>query len=302
MVNMLVSNVIHFRRVALWTLLSAVAGAGVGMALATHVGGNQLILPPPVSDEASLPTPVASPGDGVTRSAGGFGVTLYGIETGASEAIVTYRVSLESQDGFTDMLGVPRIVNPDGSVVIPSVYGEAEQVDPEADGLQNGAQSAAVFQTGEVQPGALVRFGPFFEGLAEGASFSATGAELRSGFEVVIHGETFLVTLEDVGEVPPVEGFGTIDGYITTLKFANIEEPGSLMFRHPRSTVTVTVGGEVLEEVKGSSGFTKTEGMDVNAGTASTTFVGIIADDAVVDVRVDSIGRVVKGEWDFPLK
>ncbi len=193
------------------------------------------------------------------------------------------------------MLGFVRIVSPDGSYVVPSAFGPIEQDESVNLGQQDGAQSIAIFPNDQVQPGAVLSFGPFFQGLEEGASFSATGSQLRAGFEFTVNGEVHRATIEDLGTLKDFERD------LTTIKFNNLEQPGLVMLSHPGSHVTVTVDGAILKEIKGSAGFANALDLDVNANRSSTTVGGAIADDAIVEVGVDTIGIVVKGEWGFPL-
>ena len=73
------------------------------------------------------------------------------------------------------------------------------------------------------------------------------------------------------------------------------------MASHPASRVTVTVDGSSLQDLKGSTNFAKTEDLDVNANQSAVVVGGEIPEGANVSITIDSIGRVVKGAWDFPL-
>lgn len=56
------------------------------------------------------------------RSSEGFTVSILGDEIKGESRIVSYSVGLSS-GGFTDMLGIPPFVNPDGSYSLPLEYG-----------------------------------------------------------------------------------------------------------------------------------------------------------------------------------
>lgn len=208
---------------------------------------------------------------------------------GGGERVIGYAVALPS-NRFTDMLGIPRFVNPDGSFVLPSEYGTVSAGEGSSrPGLVDSAPSAAIFDSERIQPGAVLRFGPFFEALDQGAALDASAEALAVGHDAAIGGTGFRVTLS------------TLENGVHELRFEPLSTDPQIVASHPGSRVTVTVNGTALTDIKGSTNFAKTEELDVNANQSTVVVGGDIPAGATVSVSIDSIGRVTKGNWDFPL-
>lgn len=167
-----------------------------------------------------------------------------------------YTVEMDAGGRLVEMLGIPRVVNPDGSFVLPSEYGAVGTVSGVGSrpGLVSGTESAAVFDTGAIRPGAVLRFGPFFRALDERFALEATAADLAKGVAVSLRGESFAVTMTPVGadlyEVAVVSN-----------------DRKSAVISHPLSKVDVYVDGTPAVEAKGYTKFAKTEEFDVTANS-----------------------------------
>lgn len=267
--------------VPVWLLFRAdgdVAGEPDGSAVAAHL---------PISQGAQ---PAAGPGAATTRN--GFTVELYRVErAGSGDLVVYYRVSVDGSGGFGDMLGIPRIVNPDGSFVLPREYGTAGSVGGDLGGVPGlpAATQAAVYQSDQVQPGAVFRAGPFFRSAQEPFSLTTTGGALAAGIEAPAGGERFTVTAVENSN-------GT-----TTIQLVNVDAGATVVASHPGSRVSVAVDGQELPEVHGSTSFAKTAGYEVNANRSAIDVAGRIPAEAVVTIASSSIGHVYRGAWDFLL-
>jgi hypothetical protein len=269
-------------------VLGALTGGAVSVALN---GGLPDIRHSPSNPLVTLDTAV-TPSAGTplaTRRSEGFEVSLLGDGIQGDQRVVSYAVGLPPTR-FADMLGIPRIVNPDGSFALPSEYG-AVPADQAAGrpGLADGATSVALFASDIVQPGAVLRFGPFFEALDQGTTITATVDELTRGLAVTIGGEPFKVFLS------------TVEAGVHEVRFVPTSALSQIVASHPASRVTATVDGRPLRDLKGSTNFAKTEDLDVNANQSAVVVGGEIPEGANVSITIDSIGRVVKGAWDFPL-
>jgi len=211
--------------------------------------------------------------------------------TNSAEALVVFYRAFSEEGAWADMLGIPRIENPDGSIVLPSEYGSVgsdERSSGGIPGLPAGSQGA-VFQGRDVQPGAVVRFGPFFRSSAESISVTATGDDLTAGVALEIGGEAFTVT-----------AIANEDG-TTSIQFVNTTPDATVVATHPGSRVVITVGGKDVPDIHGSTNFAKTVGYDVNANRSTVDVAGSIPGYAEVTLTSSSIGRVHRGAWDFPL-
>lgn len=273
--------------------VALVLGGAAGTALSLGIRGDlPTIWQTSSSDrtttlESALIPDVAAPL--ATQASGGFEVSILSDSEGSGERVIGYAVSLPSK-GFTDMLGIPRFVNPDGSFVLPSEYGAVSAGEGSSrPGLADSAPSAAIFDSERIQPGAVLRFGPFFEALDQGAALDASAAELAVGHDATIGGAPFRVTLS------------TLEDGVHELRFEPLSTDARIVASHPGSRVTVTVNGTALADIKGSTNFAKTEELDVNANQSTVVVSGDIPAGATVSVSIDSIGRVTKGDWDFPL-
>ncbi|MBE0611405.1 MAG: hypothetical protein IH609_18630 [Dehalococcoidia bacterium] len=273
--------------------VALVLGGAAGTALSLGIRGDlPTIWQTSSSDrtttlESALIPDVAAPL--ATQASGGFEVSILSDSEGSGERVIGYAVSLPSK-GFTDMLGIPRFVNPDRSFVLPSEYGAVSAGEGSSrPGLADSAPSAAIFDSERIQPGAVLRFGPFFEALDQGAALDASAAELAVGHDATIGGAPFRVTLS------------TLEDGVHELRFEPLSTDAQIVASHPGSRVTVTVNGTALADIKGSTNFAKTEELDVNANQSTVVVSGDIPAGATVSVSIDSIGRVTKGNWDFPL-
>ena len=228
-----------------------------------------------------------------SKTENGFTVELHRAMPSATGALVVYyTVRVEGSGGFGDMLGIPRIVNPDGSFVLPREYGAAGSVGDDAGGIPGlpAATQTAVFESGQVQPGAFFRAGPFFRSADDPFTLTATAAELSAGVQATIRGERFTVTAVENGD-------GT-----TSIQLVNIESAGAtVVASHPGSRVSVVVDGEELSEVHGSASFAKTVGYEVNANRSTMDVAAGIPPGSTVTISSSSIGHVYRGAWDFPL-
>lgn len=239
----------------------------------------------------SLQPPAGAPL--ASKTQGGFTVELHrAMPSATGDFVVFYRVGVEGDGAFGDMLGIPRIVNPDGSFVLPREYGAAGSVGNDLGGIPGlpAATQAAVFESGQVQPGALFRAGPFFRSSDEPFTLTATAAELAAGVQATIDGQRFTVTAVENGD-------GT-----TSIQLVNIEPGATVVASHPGSRVSVLVDGNELQEVHGSTSFAKTVGYEVNANRSTIDVAGRIPPGATVTIASSSIGHVYRGAWDFPLE
>ena len=221
-----------------------------------------------------------------------FTVKFQAPETGAnSDLIVYYQVSADGSGGFGEMLGIPRIVNPDGSIVLPSEYGSVGSEPGSVGGIPGvpAGSLGAVFDAKSVAPGAFARFGPLFRSSSDSLTIHATGAELEAGTDVLVGGESVRVS-----------ALANPDG-TTSIQFRNQETSGSVVATHPGSRVSVEVDGKQVVEIHGSTNFAKTVGYDVNAYQSTIDIAGTISPGSVVSINSSSIGFIHRGEWDFPL-
>ena len=208
-----------------------------------------------------------------------------------SRTAVYYKTRAEASDAFADMLGVPRVVNPDGSIVLPQAYGENGQRPDGPDGVPGlpAGSSSAIFNSTDIQPGATVRFGPFFRSSNSGFNLETTGAALLAGQHMTIDGEDFIVAADT-------------SAAMTNIKFVNTDPAPSVMATHPASVVTVSFDGVAQAVVHGSGNFAKTPSYDVNANQSSVVVKGELGPNTAVVITNTSAGNVVKGDFDFPLK
>ena len=237
-----------------------------------------------------LQPPAGAPLASKTR--GGFTVELHrAMPSATGDFVVFYRVRVEGDGAFGDMLGIPRIVNPDGSFVLPREYGAAGNVGDDLGGIPGlpASTQAAVFESAQVQPGALFRAGPFFRSSNEPFALTANAAELAAGVQTTIGGEPFSVTAVENGD-------GT-----TSIHLVNTGPGATVVATHPGSRVSVLVDGKELPEVHGSTSFAKTIGYEVNANRSAIEVAGLIPAGSSVTISSSSIGHVHRGAWDFPL-
>lgn len=87
----------------------------------------------------------------------------------------------------------------------------------------------------------------------------------------------------------------------TGIEFVNLEPSATVMASHPGSTVTVEIDGRAVKVFHGSVNFAKTVGYDVNANRSQVDVKGEISGTSLVTIRSDSIGRVHRSAWDFPI-
>lgn len=227
-----------------------------------------------------------------SKTQGGFTVELHrAMPSATGDFVVFYRVGVEGDGAFGDMLGIPRIVNPDGSFVLPREYGAAGNVGDDLGGIPGlpASTQAAVFESAQVQPGALFRAGPFFRSSNEPFALTANAAELAAGVQTTIDGERFTVTAVENGD-------GT-----TSIQLVNVEPGATVVASHPGSRVSVVVDGKELLEMHGLTSFAKTVGYEVNANRSTIDVADRIPPEATVTIASSSIGHVHRGAWDFPL-
>jgi len=208
------------------------------------------------------------------------------------DLVVYYKVAVANPHGFGDMLGIPRIINPDGQIILPREYGGVGAVEGYQGGIRGlpAGSLGAIFERAKVLPGAAIRFGPFFRSSDGGFGVTANGAELAAGLQLNIEGEPFTIS-----------SIENKDGS-TTVEFVNTAAKASVVASHPGSRVSVTVDGKEAETVRGSTNFAKTVGYDVNANRSAVTIPGRLSPTSVVTITNDSSGRVYRGQWDFPLE
>ncbi|MPZ50285.1 MAG: hypothetical protein GEU75_13475 [Dehalococcoidia bacterium] len=226
--------------------------------------------------------PLASRGDS------GFMVDLIDDYDAGGSRVFVYSVSTSSDVRFTDMLGIPRVINPDNSIVLPSEYGPIHQESPVRQ-YQGKAVEAAIFKASAIQNGAVLRFGPFLQGLTEGIQLETTGDDAGAGLDLVIGGEPFVVVLSH------------LDNNLAEIRFQPLLNDGGIVASHPGSKISATVDGRAMRELRGSTSFAKTEDLDVNANQSTFVLEGVVNGTSALSLEVDTIGRVVKGKWDFQL-
>jgi hypothetical protein len=289
------------RRKATILLLASIIGGVLGLSYAVTAGqfSPRILVPEPVdttTGSALQATASESEGEAVTplatRTHDGFEVTLLDDATRGSVRILTYTVTLVAATGFADMVGIPRIINADGSIVLPREYGP---VDPSQDlargrpGIQSGTTAAAIYKPESISPGAVLRFGPFFRAEEVGFDLSASFAELAAGVELVVGGEPFLASVS------------SLEGGSLEFRFQPLAPNPAIVATHPTTKAVISANGEILREIRGSTSFAKTEELDVHANTSTVVVQGPVAPEATIKIVVDSIGSVVRGQWDFPV-
>ena len=250
---------------------------------------------PPAQGDAPLAAIAANNGPAVaSRSTAGITVDFQSSKALDNKTVVVYyKTSTDVPTDFAQMLGIPRIVNPDGSFVLPQAYGvlgESNGIPAPADvpGLPAGS-SGAVYAAADIQSGALIRFGPFYRSSNDGFTLKTTGAALLAGQSAVIGGEHFTVSAESTAGM-------------TVIKFVNVEKSPSVMATGPTSNVTVTFDGTPQNVVHGSANFAKDPSYNVVANQSSVTVGGDLSPSSTVVVTTPSIGHVIQGNWEFPLK
>lgn len=250
--------------------------------LATPLGRGESVLGPSASDKPTVQLPLA------TRAAGGFEVALLGTTDRTGSRLYHYTIKMDGSNRFADMLGIPRIVSPDGSFVLPSEYGATGNSESRRPGLSADQGYAVVFAAETIPAGGILRFGPFFRGLDESFELERPASAFRAGVEVQVRGERFVVSLKDSASGLYEMSFQSIDRR-------------SVVISHPMSRARVFVDGSEAADVKGYTKFAKTEALDVSANTSGVIVAATLRDDSIIRVFVDSIGEVVTGAWDFPL-
>jgi hypothetical protein len=272
-------------------LLALLVGGAVAVA-----GQSRPAVVAPLSAAPSAASQLAAlaPNDApaaAVRSNEGFSVQLQGVNKSDGKFVAYYRLETSTAAGFAEMLGIPRIVNPDGSFVLPSEYGTVGAASDTQGGIPGlpAGSSGGIFDSAGVQPNAVLRFGPFFRALPDGLTVKISGSELLAGRNEVFSGERFTISASNNKD-------GTI-----TVSFVDIEQSASVVVSHPRSRVSVLVDGVAQEEIHGSTNFAKTDAFDVNANTSTVVVKGQISPTNNVVITSTSIGRVFRGSWDFPL-
>lgn len=282
---------IHFRIALLAVPLVALGiGAAVGT-FATDGAPTRVHGGPDQGSQLAALEPVNEPAVAV-KTSDGFTVEFQRSEADPDGKLaIYYRVRTEGPSRFADMLGIPRVFNPDGSLVLPSEYGSVGSTEGATGGVPGvpAGSLGALYDAASVQPGAFIRFGPFFRSASESISVTAKGDELASGREVVIGGERFVVS-----------AVANNDG-TTSIQFVNVEPAATVVATHPGSRVTIVVDGKTVPDIHGSTNFAKTVGYDVNANRSTIDIAGWIPAGAEVTVTSSSIGFVHRGAWDFPL-
>ncbi|MBE0608179.1 MAG: hypothetical protein IH609_02265 [Dehalococcoidia bacterium] len=273
---------------AIAILIGTVAGA-----LARDTAPTRVLGPAGAVVDSKLPglqPPAGAPLASKTQD--GFTVELHrAMPSATGDLVVFYRVRVEGDGAFGDMLGIPRVINPDGSFALPREYGAAGSVGDDLGGTPGlpAATQAAIFESAQVQPGALFRSGPFFRSSNAPFTLTATGEALAAGVQTTIGGEPFSVTAIENGD-------GT-----TSIQLVNTRPGATIVATHPGSRVSVVVDGKELPEVHGSTSFAKTVGYEVNANRSTIDVAGRIPAGATVEIVSSSIGHVLRGAWDFPL-
>lgn len=283
---------VSFRLLLAAALVLLASGTGAAVAWALHTPSNVLTGSPianggsPLSDIAPNDSaPLAS------QSVAGITVDFQGAASlGASNTVVYYKAHVQGSALFVDMLGVPRIENRDGSVVLPRAYGENGKRSDGSDGVPGlpAGSSSAIYETAQIQPGAVIRFGPFFRSATEGFSVATSGAALLEGQSATIGGQRFNIVAE--------ASAGMIN-----IKFLNVDTAPSVMATHPGSIVTVTFDGRPANVVHGSANFAKDATLEVNANQSSVVVNEALSSDTAVVITSNSTGSVVHGDWAFTL-
>lgn len=290
----------HWHRRMGLTVVAATLITGAAMALtlaaAAGSGARHLFIPETVDAPISIdPQSFETPASNVpSRYAEGFTVNLFGRTNTGSNIAIGYSVISPDVASFTDMLGIPRIINPDGSIVLPVQYGEVDaesSLDSGRPGLQSGGESFAVYEPESIRAGSILRFGPFFQADSSGFELTARMTDLEAGMSVQIGGEPFLVSAET-----PEEGLQLLQ-----LTFKPLQPEPTVVATHPASHVAVYADDALLKDMRGSTAFAKTEDLDVHANTSTVVVQGSYGPDSTVRIVVDSIGHVISGNWDFPM-
>lgn len=287
-----------FRRTITGTVAAIVLGMVVGVSgIRLEVFGAGAPQPPgPAAHESIASTARVEPAArlATTRTVGDYTVTLLDVHRTASETTVRYGVT--SANPTFDMVLSVRAVNPDGTIVFPirSADPGTVRVYPDGTTEQFGGEPADTFANSDLQPGAVVQFGPFLGADATPVLFAATGAELRAGNTTSIAGDEFRVTME-TGDV---EGIGET----ANITLTNVSVQGQIQIDWlPGTQLAWFLNGEPVEPFKGGSGFTKTPDYNANVSRAQAIFARAIGDDDVIEVRAAGVGRLTKGDWSFPL-
>lgn len=281
-----------FRPLLAAALIVLASGTGAAVAWALHTPSNVLTAPPIANGGSPLSNirpndsaPIAS------QSVAGITVAFQGATSlDDSRTVVYYKAHTQDSDLFVDMLGIPRIENRDGTVVLPQAYGENGKRADGSDGVPGlpAGSSSAIYETAQIQPGAVIRFGPFFRSTTEGFSFATSGAALLEGQSATIAGQRFNIVAD-------------ASTGVTSIKFVNVDAAPSVMATHPGSIVTVTFNGRSADVVHGSANFAKDATLDVNANQSSIVVTGELSADTAVVITSNSTGSVVHGDWVFPL-
>ena len=279
--------------VAFAVVLSLIAAAFTIGAFTGNTAPTRVLGPAGAVVDSQLPglQPPASPAL-ASKTQDGFTVEIHqAMPSATGDFVIFYRVRVEGDGAFGDMLGIPRIVNPDGSLVLPREYGAAGSVGDGLGGIPGlpAASQAAVFESAQVQPGALFRAGPFFRSSEVPFALTTTGEALAAGFQTQIGGLPFCVTAVEPGGGP------------TARERVNTGPGATVVATHPGSRVSVLVDGKELPEVHGSTSFAKTVGYEVNANHSTIDVAGLIPPRATVSIDSSSIGHIHRGAWDFPL-
>ena len=278
-----------------WGIPVAVALLGATMSVSAAQGSLPWIGNSPAAPGPSKLASLSAETRPTIRSleSNGFRVDLQaGAESDSGELVVYYKVQVADARGFGDMLGIPRVMNRDGSIVLPSEYGTVGAVsgfEGGIKGLPSGA-SGAIFDRAKVGDGAVIRFGPFFRSADTGVTVTASGQALADGVNAAIGGEPFTVS-----------AITNKDGTVA-IEFVNTAANATVVASHPGSTVTVTVDGKAVDVVRGSTNFAKTAGYDVNANRSAVVVASAIPAGAEVTIEISSTGAVYRGNWDFPIK
>lgn len=274
-------------------LLALAIGSAIGV-LARDNAPTRVLGPAAAVVDSQLPSLQPPAGAALaSKTRDGFTVELHrAMPSATGDFVVFYRVGVEGDGAFGDMLGIPRIVNPDGSFVLPREYGAAGSVGDDLGGIPGlpAASQAAVFESAPVQPGAVFRAGPFFRSSNAPFTLTATGEALAAGVQTTIGGEPFSVTAVGNGD-------GT-----TSIQLVNTGPGATVVATHPGSRVSITVDGKELPEVHGSTSFAKTVGYEVNANRSAIDVAGLIPAGSTATISSSSIGHVYRGAWDFPLE
>lgn len=288
-----------FRRTTVAVFAAIMLGIIVGLSgVKMDVFGAGTAAPPP----PTVTQPVASTARieratdyRMTRSIAGYTVTIRDIEHSATETTIRYEV--DSTNPQYGMILAARAVNPDGTVVYPVRSEGPDRMIQHADGTVEwvGPEPAVAFDSRELRPGAVVKFGPFLGSEATPALFSATGAELRAGLTVTLAGDEFYATMEPGS---PVDAIG--DTTLVTLTSTSAD--ATVQVDWPAGTgLAWTINGQPGEVVKGGGGFNKKPGYEIGGTYAGSLLPAVIGDNDVVEAHAATIGRITQGDWSFPL-